>query len=147
MSEIQVKTYIRNGRRVRGYRRRAPGSDPVDKAIKRARENVSWSKSSVTGVSFRDRPETYTWNATGSGSNIPAALIMRLDPKVFSPAQRRRLEAIVKRTARYRDGRLANAREIMAAVKREASKMVKANGTGGTIRPVGAPRRARRTES
>lgn len=161
MPEIPVKTYIRNGRVVRGYRRRGRqgrGESIVDKVIdyglgpadkprpkitpvgdpkplpKKPQAKVDWSVAKVPGVSITDDAGDVTFSF---GDNFTSAEKETLKRLVESVAKYK--EVTAKSQAQLPVERLTNLKEVKAAVNKRAAEILRARGEGKII-PIGDPK-------
>ena len=161
MPEIPVKTYIRNGRVVRGYRRRGrqgrgesivakvidygigPAATPRPKITpvgdpkplpRKPAAKVDWSVAKVPGVSITDDAGDVTFSF---GDNFTSAEKETLKRLVESVAKYK--EVTTKSQAQLPMERLTNLKEVKAAVNRRATQLLRARGEA-TIVPIGDPK-------
>lgn len=163
MATVPVKTYIRNGRTVRGYRRRGRagrgesivdkvidyGLGPADKPKPRPKitpvgdpkplptkpaAKVDWSVAKVPGVSITDDAGDVTFSF---GDNFTSAEKETLKRLVESVAKYK--EVTTKSQAQVPMERLTNLKEVKAAVNKRAAEILRARGEAKIV-PIGDPK-------
>lgn len=161
MPEVPVNSYIRNGRVVRGYRRRGRqgrGESIVDKVIdygigpadkprpkitpvgdpkplpRKPAAKVDWSVAKVPGVSITDDAGDVTFSF---GDNFTSAEKETLKRLVESVAKYK--EVTTKSQAQLPMERLTNLKEVKAAVNKRAAEILRARGEGKIV-PIGDPK-------
>lgn len=161
MPEVPVNSYIRNGRTVRGYRRRGRqgrGESIVDKVIdyglgpadkprpkitpvgdpkplpRKPAAKVDWSVAKVPGVSITDDAGDVTFSF---GDNFTSAEKETLKRLVESVAKYK--EVTTKSQAQVPMERLTNLKEVKAAVNKRAAEILRARGEAKIV-PIGDPK-------
>lgn len=161
MATVPVKTYIRNGRVVRGYRRsgrEGRGESILDKVIdyglgpadkprpkitpvgdpkplpKKPQAKVDWSVAKVPGVSITSTSGALTFSFGDNFSSAEKAVLAGLAKSVAKYE-----EVTAKSQAQLPVERLTNLKEVKAAVNRRATQLLRARGEA-TIVPIGDPK-------
>ena len=161
MATVPVKTYIRNGRVVRGYRRsgrEGRGESILDKVIdyglgpadkprpkitpvgdpkplpRKPAAKVDWSVAKVPGVNITSTSEALTFSF---GDNFSSAEKAELTSLAMSVAK---YESVPTRAqAQLPVERLTNLKEVKAAVNRRATQLLRARGEAKIV-PIGDPK-------
>lgn len=161
MPEVPVNSYIRNGRTVRGYRRRGRagrGESIIDKVIdyglgpadkprpkitpvgdpkplpKKPQAKVDWSVAKVPGVSITSTSGALTFSFGDNFSSAEKAVLAGLAESVAKYE-----EVTTKSQAQVPVERLTNLKEVKAAVNKRAAEILRARGEGKII-PIGDPK-------
>lgn len=161
MPEVPVNSYIRNGRTVRGYRRRGRagrGESIIDKVIdyglgpadkprpkitpvgdpkplpRKPAAKVDWSVAKVPGVSITSTSGALTFSFGDNFSSAEKAVLAGLAKSVAKYE-----EVTAKSQAQLPVERLTNLKEVKAAVNKRAAELLRARGDGKII-PIGDPK-------